>query len=76
MTTITLRITEEEKQLFQTLASFEGLSLSESIRKTMKERAEDEYDIRSLDEAYQKFVASGEKSQDISKLAEEVGFDW
>lgn len=76
MTTITLRISEEEKFLFQMLANFEGLSLSESIRKTMLERAENEYDLNALNTTYQKFITSGEKARDISELAKEVGFEW
>lgn len=55
--TISLRLSEEESQLFKTYASMHGISISEMVRRSVLERIEDEYDLKAYEEAiaeYQK----------------------
>lgn len=48
--TITIRVSDEDKALFKSLSSQEGLSLSDWARKTILSQIEDEYDIRAYEE--------------------------
>ncbi len=55
--TISLRLSEEESQLFKTYANMHGISISEMVRRSVLERIEDEYDLKAYEEAiaeYQK----------------------
>ena len=72
MSTITIRTTEEEKELMQEYARFNSLSLSEFIRKSMIEMIENEYDYRSGEKAYREYVASGEKATPITDFLVEI----
>ena len=42
---ISIRMTEEEKQLADAYAKLNGISLSEAIKRAYFEKIEDEYDI-------------------------------
>ena len=46
MSTISLRVSEEELKLFQDFAKLNQTSLSELIRRTMLSKLEDEYDLQ------------------------------
>lgn len=46
MPTISLRVPEEELSAFKAYAAINGSSLSDTIRSTMIERIEDEFDMR------------------------------
>ena len=62
MAVITLRVSEEEKFFLQSMAKFEGKSLSELIRERTLASLEDEYDAKIADmklEEYEKYLASG-----------------
>ena len=48
---ISIRMTNEEKQLADAYAKLCGVSLSEAIKKAFFEKIEDEYDIALMDEA-------------------------
>jgi predicted transcriptional regulator len=51
MTTMTIRIPEEEKELIQGYAKLHGMSAAEVMRRSTVERIEDEFDLRDLNEA-------------------------
>lgn len=53
MSMITLRVSEEEKEVLQRYADFTGVSLSEFIKTRVIESIEDEYDLKMI-EAYEK----------------------
>lgn len=72
MSTITIRTTEEEKELMQEYAKFNGLSLSEFIRKSMIEMIENEYDYRAGEKAYREYVSSGEKATPNADVLTEI----
>ncbi len=59
MSTISLRVPEQELSLFKNYARIHNKSLSEVIRNTMLERIEDEYDLKVFAE-YEKEKAAGE----------------
>lgn len=48
---ISIRMTEEEKQLANAYAKLNGVSLSEAIKRAYFEKIEDEYDIVLADAA-------------------------
>jgi len=47
---ITLRVSEEEKEVLQRYADFTGVSLSEFIKSRVLESIEDEYDLKMIEE--------------------------
>jgi uncharacterized protein (DUF1778 family) len=51
MTTMTIRIPEEDKQLIKAYAKIHGISVAEMMRSSAIERIEDEFDLRELNEA-------------------------
>ena len=62
MAVITLKVSEKEKLFLQSMAKFEGKSLSELIRERTLASLEDEYDAKIADmklEEYEKYLASG-----------------
>ncbi|WIY83290.1 type II toxin-antitoxin system RelB family antitoxin [Propionimicrobium sp. PCR01-08-3] len=54
-TTISLRLTAEEKALISECATTYGVSVSEFLRESVLERIEDEFDLRVWDEAKAEF---------------------
>jgi len=50
MSMITLRVSEEEKEVLQRYADFTGVSLSEFIKSRVLESIEDEYDLKMIEE--------------------------
>ncbi|HFI0273871.1 TPA: type II toxin-antitoxin system RelB family antitoxin [Streptococcus suis] len=78
MTTITLKVSEADKNFMKAMAKFEGISLSELIRTKTLEALEDEYDARVGELAYQEYlddVAKGYQPLTIEEMAEELGID-
>jgi predicted transcriptional regulator len=51
MTTLTIRLPEEDKALIATYASLHGRSIADVVRKAVLERIEDEFDLQELNEA-------------------------
>ncbi len=72
MSTITIRTTDREKELLQEYAKFNGLSLSDFIKKSMIEKIEDEYDYKVGEKAYQEYISSDEKATPIASLLAEL----
>ena len=52
---ISVRVSAEDKALFQKYAKMHGLSLSEFVRQTVMERIEDEYDLAVAEKAMEEF---------------------
>ena len=52
---ISIRMTEEEKQLADAYAKINGVSLSEAIKRAYFEKIEDEYDIALADAALREY---------------------
>lgn len=58
MSTISLRVPEEELKIFKSYAQLNNWSLSEAIRETMFEKIEDELDLKVFEE-YENEKANG-----------------
>jgi hypothetical protein len=58
MSTISLRVPEEELNIFKSYAQLNNWSLSEAIRETMFEKIEDEFDLKVFEE-YENEKANG-----------------
>lgn len=71
MSMITLRVSEEEKEVLQRYADFTGVSLSEFIKTRVIESIEDEYDLKMIEE-YEKKKLNNELEffslEDVKKL--------
>ena len=52
---ISIRMSEEEKQLADAYAKLNGVSLSEAIKRAFFEKIEDEYDIALADSALKEY---------------------
>ena len=52
---VSIRMTQEEKELASAYAKLSGLSLSEAIKRAYFEKIEDEYDIALADAALNEF---------------------
>lgn len=59
MSIISVRTTEEEKELIRTYAEFFGMSVSDFVKTAVIERVEDIFDLRAIEE-YEKKIQSGE----------------
>jgi uncharacterized protein (DUF1778 family) len=51
MTTLTVRLREDEKALIKSYATLHGQSIADVVRTSVLERIEDEFDLRELNEA-------------------------
>jgi predicted transcriptional regulator len=51
MTTMTIRISENDKRLIQSYAALQGISAADVLRRSALERIEDEFDLSELQEA-------------------------
>ena len=51
MSTITLRLQDDEKKLVDSYAKMHGISVSEFARRSMFDQIEDEFDLKELNEA-------------------------
>ena len=72
MSIISLRVSEEELRILKAYAKLNNSSLSETIRVTMLERIEDEYDLKVFAE-YEEEKATGRlKTRPINELWEEL----
>ncbi|MFA6880033.1 MAG: DUF6290 family protein [Bacteroidales bacterium] len=56
--TISLRLNDNETELFKKFAAMRGITVSELIRQSVLERIEDEYDLK----AYKKALAAYKKN--------------
>ncbi|MBC6315760.1 type II toxin-antitoxin system RelB family antitoxin [Listeria grandensis] len=72
MATITVRVSDIEKQFLDDMAKFEGKSLSDLLKTTTLESLEDEYDARVADYAYEEYLKQA-KSCPLSDLMSEYG---
>ena len=57
-----IRLTDEERNVAETYAKINSISLGEAFKKALFEKIEDEYDFNLGEEAYNKYVKSGKKS--------------
>lgn len=78
MATITLKVSEADKNFMKAMAKFEGVSLSELIRTKTLEALEDEYDARVGELAYQEYLedlANGIEPLTWEEMLSELGLE-
>ncbi len=73
MTTITVRLSEEDKKLFQEISKSKGQSLSDWIRESLLEQLQDEYDLK----IYKEYLENKEyeTTTPLAALIEELGLE-
>lgn len=59
MSTITVRLNEEEAKIFNEYAKLQGIPLSTLFKKTLEEKMEDELDMQAIKE-YEKGFEDGD----------------
>ena len=69
---ISIRMTEEEKQLADAYARLNGISLSEAIKRAYFQKIEDEYDIALADAALKEYEKNP-KTYNLEELMKELG---
>ena len=69
---VSIRLTNEEKNLAKSYAKLHSLSIGEAFKKALFEKIEDEYDLAIAEEAYVEYVRDGMKSTPIEKLWEDL----
>ena len=68
---ISIRMTEEEKELANAYAKLNGVSLSEAIKRAYFEKIEDEYDIALAEESLREY-RKNPKTYSIDELLAEL----
>ncbi len=66
--TISLRLNDEDTKLIKAYAELNGLSVSELVRRSVLERIEDEYDLKTYNKAIAEY-----KSNPVTYSHKEVG---
>ena len=69
---ISIRMTEEEKQLADAYAKLNGTSLSEAIKRAYFEKIEEEYDVALADAALKEYEKNP-KTYTLEELMKELG---
>ena len=69
---VSIRMTNEEKNLASAYAKINGVSLSEAIKRAYFEKIEDEYDIELADSALREYEKNP-KTYSLKELMEELG---
>ena len=72
MSVISLRVPENELNIFKSYAKHNDKSLSEIIRITMLERIEDEYDLKAFEEYEAEKQSATLKTRPVSELWKEL----
>lgn len=72
MSTISLRVPEDELKIFKAYAEHNNSTLSEIIRTIMLERIEDEYDLKVFADYEAEKVAGTLKTRPIGELWKEL----
>ena len=69
---ISIRMSDEERQLADAYAKLNGMSLSEAIKRAYFEKIEDEYDIALADAALREYEKN-QKTYTLEELMKELG---
>ncbi|MEM5398168.1 type II toxin-antitoxin system RelB family antitoxin [Staphylococcus gallinarum] len=68
MTTVTIRISDDEKEFLEYMSNFLGLSLSKLIKEYTIEDLEDLYDAKVGDDALKEYRENSKQSIDIDNV--------
>ncbi|AVM48680.1 antitoxin [Mogibacterium diversum] len=72
MSTVSLRVPEDELKIFKSYAQHNNKTLSEIIRTTLLERIEEEYDLQVFTDYEAEKAAGTLKTHPISELWDEI----
>lgn len=67
-----IRLTDEERNVAESYAKINSISLGEAFKKALFEKIEDEYDFNLGEEAYNKYIKSGKKATPIKDFWREI----
>ena len=70
--TISVRLNEEDERLIKAYAEMNNMSLSELIRKSIMEKIEDEYDLKSYEKAIKEYKRNP-KTYTLDEAKKELG---
>jgi len=72
---ISLRVTEEEKNMMDGYAKVHSVSLSEAIKEAFFQMLEDEYDLRTIREHEKEKAKGNMKYYSHDEIIKELGLD-
>ena len=70
--TISVRLNEEDERLIKAYAEMNNMSLSELIRKSIMEKIEDEFDLKSYEKAIKEYKKNP-KTYTLDEAKKELG---
>ena len=70
--TVSVRLNEEDERLIKAYAEMNNMSLSELIRKSIIEKIEDEYDLKSYEKAIKEYKRNP-KTYTLDEAKKELG---
>ena len=73
MSVISIRTTEEEKELIKSYADFYGVSVSDFVKTSVIERIEDMFDLRSIEEYEQNRRDGSTETYSINEVKKQLG---
>lgn len=73
MATITIRVSDDEKEWLSYMADFYGVTLSELMKKYSIEQLEDDYDRQTAEIAYKRWVEDGKQTVSMDEIMDEFG---
>lgn len=65
---VSVRLSDKDEKLFKKYAEMHGISMSDLFRNSVMEKIEDEYDLKSYEEAMKEY-----KSDPVTYTHEEIG---
>lgn len=69
---LSIRLTDDERQLVDSYAKIHSISVAEAFKKALFEKIEDEFDVTVANDSYDEYVKNGKQSRPISKLWDEL----
>ena len=70
--TVSVRLNEEDEKLIKAYAEMNNMSLSELIRKSIMEKIEDEYDLKTYEKAIKEYKRNP-KTYTLDEAKKELG---
>lgn len=72
---VSLRVTEEERNIMKGYAEVHGTNMSEAIKNVFFQRLEDEYDLQAIREHREKKARGEVKMYTHDEIVKELGLD-
>lgn len=65
---LSIRLNEDTEKNLKKIAKFEGMSISDYVRKIIEEKLEDSYDIKIAELALEEYKKSGKKTYSFEEV--------